>query len=407
MFLLEVHLNHFFKPNMQETLELQEKLNNDVSLYSKPFYTETAPNSDAPFSNFGAPLPNMFNPNYNPNMPNTFMSNMQSIPVLQPHNFSDKDCFEALLKVIKSLKNDPKAVDVVSVLLSRMFPVQDSRLDSSLRLLTANVGNQLRIDFSEEESKEILQAIEAYLERWVSILDGQNVQPPPQLELKDWEAIMEACGTELNSLTETRLLVKKLILIIAKSKVFACEKFDLSQLVLDASLSFSPQPLMELKERVKQVIATWPKKSWADTLVKLYDGDLFSQDGTSNKKLSEDKDVKKPWLRDFNEKFDDIVESAMKAYSEYYKRKLGEVQGRDASILIDSNNFKELLDLFGEAFPDDLNFKCGKALHLYVQGMDTDYRTRMSVLEAICGVKTLDQKTNDGDDNKVNHRPEL
>lgn len=129
--------------------------------------------------------------------------------------------------------------------------------------------------------------------------------------------------------------------------------------------------------------------------------------GASNKKLSEDKDVKKLWLRDFNEKLDDIVEYAIKAYSVYYKRKLREVQGRDASTLIDSNSFKELLDLFGAAFPDDLNFKCGKALHLYVQGMDTDYRTRLSVLEAICGVKTLDQKTNNGDDNKVNHRPEL
>lgn len=45
MFLLEVHLNHFFKPNMQEALVLQEKLINDVSLYSKPFYPESVPES--------------------------------------------------------------------------------------------------------------------------------------------------------------------------------------------------------------------------------------------------------------------------------------------------------------------------------------------------------------------------
>ena len=45
MFLLEVHLNHFFKPSMQEALVLQEKLNNDVSLYSKPLYTEAVPES--------------------------------------------------------------------------------------------------------------------------------------------------------------------------------------------------------------------------------------------------------------------------------------------------------------------------------------------------------------------------
>ena len=45
MILLEVHFHHFFKPNMQEALMLQKELNNDVSLYSKPFYTEAVPES--------------------------------------------------------------------------------------------------------------------------------------------------------------------------------------------------------------------------------------------------------------------------------------------------------------------------------------------------------------------------
>lgn len=35
MFLLELHPTHFFKPNMQEALMLQKKLNNDASLYQK------------------------------------------------------------------------------------------------------------------------------------------------------------------------------------------------------------------------------------------------------------------------------------------------------------------------------------------------------------------------------------
>ena len=45
MFLLELHPTHFFKPNMQEVLMLQKELNNDVSLYSKPLYTEAVPES--------------------------------------------------------------------------------------------------------------------------------------------------------------------------------------------------------------------------------------------------------------------------------------------------------------------------------------------------------------------------
>ncbi len=45
MFLLELHPTHFFKPNMQEVLMLQKELNNDVSLYSKPFYSEAVPES--------------------------------------------------------------------------------------------------------------------------------------------------------------------------------------------------------------------------------------------------------------------------------------------------------------------------------------------------------------------------
>ena len=45
MFLLEVHFNIFFKPGMREALMLQEELNKDVSLYSKPFYPESLPGS--------------------------------------------------------------------------------------------------------------------------------------------------------------------------------------------------------------------------------------------------------------------------------------------------------------------------------------------------------------------------
>ena len=45
MILVEVHFAEFFKPNLQEVKALQEKLANDVSLYSKPFYTEAIPES--------------------------------------------------------------------------------------------------------------------------------------------------------------------------------------------------------------------------------------------------------------------------------------------------------------------------------------------------------------------------
>ena len=276
------------------------------------------PNTGAPFPNFFTPPPNMFNPNQNLNMPNmhmsppphmsihnTFIPHAHMVPpppprgfnvdgpypqmfpqqnpnlppwALQPgpsvvntsvpplatsliHDFNNKDYPESLLTVIKSLKDDPKAVGAVSFLVGQMFPVQDFRLDPTLRLLTANIQGQRRFNFSEEELKEILQAIEAYLEQWASALNGQEVQPLPQLELEDWKAIVEACDAEINIITGMRLPIKKLILIIAKSKVFACEKFDLGRYVLSAFLSDNPQPLMELKEIAKQVIANWSKES--------------------------------------------------------------------------------------------------------------------------------------------------
>lgn len=217
------------------------------------------PNSGAPFPNFGAPPPNMFNPNYNPNMSNMHMP---------PPHMGNHNTFapymrvpESLLTVIKLLKDDPTAVVAVSHLAGQLFPVQDFRLNPSLRLLTVILRHQRRFDFSDEELKEILQAIEAYLEQWVSSLNDQDVQPFPQLELEDWKAIVKACDAEINIITGMRLPKKKLVLIIAKSKVFNCEKFDLGQLVLDVFLSDNPRPLKELKEIAKQVIATWPKES--------------------------------------------------------------------------------------------------------------------------------------------------
>ena len=309
----------FLLPTVSHLLECVQKIT--MSLDNLPMYQQNGgiyPNTGAPFPNFGAPPPNMFNPNQNLNMPNmhmsppphmgihnTFIPHAHMVPLpprrgfnvdgpypqmfpqqnpnlppwaLQPgpsvantsvpplatsliHDFNNKDYPESLLTVIKSLKDDPKAVGAVSFLVGQMFPVQDFRLDPTLRLLTANIQGQRRFNFSEEELKEILQAIEAYLEQWVSTLDGQDVQLPPQLELEDWKAIVEACDAEINIITGMRLPIKKLILIIAKSKVFACEKFDLGRYVLSAFLSDNPRPLMELKEIAKQVIVNWSKES--------------------------------------------------------------------------------------------------------------------------------------------------
>ena len=82
--------------------------------------------------------------------------------------------------------------------------------------------------------------------------------------------------------------------------------------VSDSYLKGSVLGLLD-KPSMNQVLFAW---SWIDTSVKLYGGGLVSQIGTYVKKLSGDKHSKKHWLRVFNEKFNDSVESTMKAYSE-------------------------------------------------------------------------------------------
>jgi DNA-binding ferritin-like protein (Dps family) len=173
--------------------------------------------------------------------------------------------------------------------------------------------------------------------------------------------------------------------------------------VNDSYLKASVLGLLE-KPSVVHILFAW---DWVDTSVKLYGGGLVSQIGTYVKKLSGDKDSKKHWLQVFNEKFNDIVESTMKAYSEYYKRKLKEIPNYHTSPFIEIANFKELLDLFEQTFPHDRNLTYGKNLDLYRDGALPGFGGRMRVIEAISGVETFDQKANDDFDVKVKHNPEV
>lgn len=254
------------------------------------------PNSGVSFHNFGAPPHNMFNPNYNPNMPNmhmlpphmgnhnTFAPYMRMVPPPQPGfnvggpysqmfystTHSDSNPFrnslelKAILAMLELLKDDPKVADVVAVLVEQLFPNQERCLNLSLQLLFNSIQKKDRVNFSEEELKEILQAIKTNIECWLLVVNSKAFQPRPKLELEDWKAIEEACGANMSVVSEHKGALKKLILISAKSRALEYEKRTLNELVLQSFLTGAGRPLMELKGIAKQVIANWPKENAKD-----------------------------------------------------------------------------------------------------------------------------------------------
>ena len=255
-------------------------------------HSTSHPNTATPFPNFFTPPPNMFNPNYNPNMPNMHMTpphtGIHNTFALYGHmlppppefnvgcpysqmfystTHNDSNPFQnslelkAILAVIELLKDDPKATDVVSVLVEQLFPNQERRLNLSLQLLFNSIQKKDRVYFSEEELKEILQAIKTNIECWLLVVNSKAFQPRPKLELEDLKAIDEACNANMSVTSEYKGALKKLILISAKSRALEYEKRTLNELVLQSLLSGTPRPLMELKEIAKQVIANWSKES--------------------------------------------------------------------------------------------------------------------------------------------------
>ncbi len=242
-------------------------------------HSTSHPNTATPFPNFFTPPSNMFNPNYNPNTPNMHMAPPPSpgFNVVGPYSqmfysttHNDSNPFQnslelkAILAVIELLKDDPKAADVVSVLVEQLFPNQERCLNLSLQLLFNSIQKKDRVYFSEEELKEILQAIKTNIERWLLVVNSKAFQPRPKLELEDWKAVEEACDTNMSVLSEYNGALKKLILISAKSKADEYEKSTLNELVLQSFLTGAGRPLMELKGIAKQVIANWPKENAKD-----------------------------------------------------------------------------------------------------------------------------------------------
>ena len=242
-------------------------------------HSTSHPNTATPFPNFFTPPSNMFNPNYNPNTPNMHMAPPPSpgFNVVGPYSqmfysttHNDSNPFQnslelkAILAVIELLKDDPKAADVVSVLVEQLFPNQERCLNLSLQLLFNSIQKKDRVYFSEEELKEILQAIKTNIERWLLVVNSKAFQPRPKLELEDWKAVEEACDANMSVMSEYKGALKKLILISAKSKAVEYEKRTLNELVLQSFLTGAGRPLMELKGIAKQVIANWPKENAKD-----------------------------------------------------------------------------------------------------------------------------------------------
>lgn len=149
----------------------------------------------------------------------------------------------------------------------------------------------------------------------------------------------------------------------------------------DLNLHFSVVALIR-KSTMEEVFFSW---EWIAKFIHKYISDTFSKIENSN--YGYDTNV-------FEGKFDTVAEWAEKAYSSYYKRKLKEIPNRRASHLIETANFKELLEFFEQTFPDDHNLTYGKNLDLYRGKALPGFGGRMRVIEAIAGVESLEQKTN-------------
>ena len=221
-------------------------------------HSTSHPNTATPFPNFFTPPSNMFNPNYNPNTPNMHMAPPHTGISITDVNVTMDPRDPMPQKTIE------KIIDLTSQTRTQMFPNQERCLNLSLQLLFNSIQKKDRVYFSEEELKEILQAIKTNIECWLLVVNSKAFQPRPKLELEDWKAIEETCGANMSVVSEHRGALKKLILISAKSKAVEYEKRTLNELVLQSFLSGAGRPLMELKGIAKQVIANWPKENAKD-----------------------------------------------------------------------------------------------------------------------------------------------